>query len=259
MDENGGRGMTGQAAQYRIGELAALTGVQAGTIRFYEKCGFLEPVERLPNRYRLFHSHHIYQIRICRLVFGGFVNKNLRKISLRVIAAAKRWDLEGYEEAAQTYRQAVCDDIARTKKAIALAMENLAQGKEKAASESSERYSKKQAAELLGVSGEAIRNWERNGLLPQGERYQKRFYDAAALERMYVIRLLLDTGYSIMAILRFLAAHDGGQGRYAANLLLSPEESEDLKYRADRYLEALEHLKTKAETLCRFSEEMRNL
>lgn len=29
---------------YRVGEVSALTGVKAGTIRFYEKCGFLENV-----------------------------------------------------------------------------------------------------------------------------------------------------------------------------------------------------------------------
>ena len=73
----------------KIGSLSQLTGVKAGTIRFYEKCGFLEPAKRLPNGYRVFCKRHIYQIRVCRLAFGGFVNKRLRKMSRDVLRASR--------------------------------------------------------------------------------------------------------------------------------------------------------------------------
>lgn len=102
----------------RIKELSELTGVKSGTIRFYEKCGYLEKVERQPNQYRIFHGHHYYQVRICSLVFCGFVNKRLRKISMNVIAAASRWNLEAYERAVADYGDAVEQDICGTKKAI---------------------------------------------------------------------------------------------------------------------------------------------
>ncbi len=80
--------------EWKIGRLSQFTGVKAGTIRFYEKCGFLEPAKRLPDGYRVFCKRHIYQIRVCRLVFGGFVNKRLRKISRDVLQASGDWDLE---------------------------------------------------------------------------------------------------------------------------------------------------------------------
>ena len=57
---------------FRIGELSTLTNVKTGTIRFYEKCGFLSPVKRLSNGYRMFEKKHIYQVRICSLVFKVF-------------------------------------------------------------------------------------------------------------------------------------------------------------------------------------------
>lgn len=38
------------------------------------------------------------------------------------------------------------------------------------------KYSKKEAAELLGVTPETIRNWERNRLLAQKEPYSRRRY-----------------------------------------------------------------------------------
>ncbi len=78
---------------YKAGELSKIVNVKAGTIRFYEKCGYLEAVDRLPNNYRIYNDHHIYQVKICRLVFGGFVSKSLRKTSLKILEAAKAWDL----------------------------------------------------------------------------------------------------------------------------------------------------------------------
>lgn len=63
---------------YKVGEAAKATGVKEGTIRFYEKCGFLEKVDRLPNGYRVYTTHHLYQLKICRLVFGGFVSKTAK-------------------------------------------------------------------------------------------------------------------------------------------------------------------------------------
>lgn len=249
---------------YQIRELSALTGVKAGTIRFYERCGFLEKAERLPNRYRVFNQHHIYQIRVCRLCFGGFVNKHLRRISMSVIDAASRWDLGAYEEAAQRYRQAVAQDIERTKKAIFVALEHMEQDRRETyaygENESANKaYSKKQAAEIVGVTPEAIRNWERNGLLRQRMPYQKRCYGQWELNRMYVIRLLLDTGYSIMAILHFLTEYDGGEESRATKLLMEPEETEDLRYRADKYLETLFQTEEKANALCDLLEEMKKI
>ena len=111
---------------------------------------------------------------------------------------------------------------------------------------------------MVGVTQESIRNWERNGLLGQHRPYQKRIYNQALLNRMYVIRLLLDTGYSMMAIKSFMQEWDGGQSKDAVRLLLSPQESEELRYRSDRYLEALLHLREKAMQLCELKAEMEN-
>ncbi len=103
---------------YKVGELAKVTGVKEGTIRFYEKCGFLEKVERLPNGYRVYTKHHLYQVKICRLVFGGFVNRRLRKSSMQLIATAKEWDLNAYETAAAEYQKAIQEESERTRNVI---------------------------------------------------------------------------------------------------------------------------------------------
>lgn len=236
---------------YRIGQLSRITGVKEGTIRFYEQCGFIGPVERTSNNYRLYHGRHIYQVRVCRLVFGGFVNRRLRRESRKVLDASVRWDMEAYGEAAANYGRAVEEDIHGAQKAIAICLEQMEQ-----AAEEDIRCSKKQAAAMVGVTPEAVRNWERNGLLGQHEPYQKRFYGQDLLSRMYVIRLLLDTGYSMMAIKSFMRECDSGQLKSAERLLISPEESEELRYRSDRYLQALLQLREKARQLCELKAEM---
>jgi len=239
---------------YQIKEMTARTGVKAGTIRFYEKLEFLEPVERKSNQYRVFNEHHIYQIRVCSFVFGGFVNTRLRKISMDVIAAAKDWDLEAYDRATRNYLQAVERDIIRAKKAVSIATKQIDQY------ENDEReYTKKEAAELLGVTPETIRNWERNGLLAQKAAYSRRLYRQDEIGRMYMIRLLLDTGYSSMAILRFLTEFDAGQDRKASGLLLETVEDKELRSRADHYLKSLMRARTQADDLCRLLSDMQNI
>ena len=218
---------------YKIGEISKLTGVKEGTIRFYEKCGFLEEVKRLPNGYRTYNDHHVFQIRLCDIVFDSFVNSRIRKSSMKLIETAKVWDGGSFEEALNEYETAIKTDVRRTKKAINIALEwNFEKAND------GKSYTKKQAAELVGTTPEAIRNWERNGLIPQSEAYKKRYYSGIVLERMYVIRLLLDTGYSIMAILKFFRFMDAGKKKAAGKELIDPD-GEDLQSRADYYLKAL--------------------
>lgn len=240
-----------EETEFKIGRLSRLTGVKEGTIRFYEKCGFLEPAKRLPNGYRVFCRRHIYQIRVCRLVFGGFVNKRLRKVSRGILQASRDWDPEIYRQASDGYLLAVEEDIRRTKIALDFVTDKLQEIRE-----NSLTYTKKQAAELVGVTPEAVRNWERNGLLGQRAQYEKRLYSQWELNHMYVIRLLLDTGYSMMAVGSFFREYERGGMETAMRQLMGAGENEDLIYRADRYMETLLETQEKARKLCSMAEEM---
>lgn len=257
---------------YRIGELSRLTGVKAGTIRFYEKCGFMGAVGRTANNYRIYNRRHVFQIRVCRLVFGGFVNRRLRRESLKVLRASAEWNLAAYGKAGADYLKAVEEDLDRTRKAIAICAgqmgrEEMEEGHSMEEKHSMEerhsmeetRYSKKQAAAMTGVTPETIRGWERNGLLGQFEPYERRHYGQALLNRMYAIRLLLDTGYSMMAVRAFVQAYDQGHSKQAEQLLIDPREDEGLRYRSDRYLKELERLREKALQLSQMKSEMESI
>ncbi|MDR1394807.1 MAG: MerR family transcriptional regulator, partial [Deltaproteobacteria bacterium] len=50
----------------RIGELAALVGVQVVTIRYYEKEGLLEKPKRSPNGYRTYRRSDVERMRFIR-------------------------------------------------------------------------------------------------------------------------------------------------------------------------------------------------
>jgi DNA-binding transcriptional MerR regulator len=77
----------------KISEISKLTQVPASTIRAYERLHFIEPAERLNNGYRIFNKRHILQIKLCRLIFRGFIYKNTRKFSFQIIEAAVKWDI----------------------------------------------------------------------------------------------------------------------------------------------------------------------
>lgn len=248
-ERNGGLDET-----YKIGELSRLTGVKAGTIRFYEKCGFIRTVERTSGNYRIYRRKHIFQVRVCRLVFGGFVNKRLRRESLKVLEASAGWDLGAYERESVNYLRAVEEDIERTRKAISVCEGHMCQEDDEEI-----RYSKKQAAAVIGVTSETIRNWERNGLLGLFAPYQRRFYGQALLDRMYVIRMLLDLGYSMMAVRSYVQAYESRGPKAAQKLLLNPPRGGELCYPSDRYLEELIRLRGKALQLREMKSQMESL
>lgn len=212
----------------------------------------MEAVSRLPNNYRIFSEHHIYQIKICGLVFSGFVNHNLRKASMKIIEAAKEWNLKKYENVTLKYIKLINEEIERAKKTISVVINNLGKPQQ-----SDLIYTKKQAARLVGVTEEAIRNWERNELILRALPYQKRFYSRATLDRMHLIRLLLHNGFSIMIIRKFFMYYDSGEYSNAIAVLMDPGESEDLMTISDRYLQSLYELSEKAKQMYLLLDDMK--
>ncbi len=73
----------------------------------------------------------------------------------------------------------------------------------------------RQAAAHLNVSVDMLRNWERNGLLTvsRDPTNQYRLYGSTELGRLRVIRMLVKSGFSLVAILRMLQQADSGNIR----------------------------------------------
>jgi DNA-binding transcriptional MerR regulator len=73
----------------------------------------------------------------------------------------------------------------------------------------------RQAAAHLNVSIDMLRHWERNGLLTvsRDPTNQYRLYRSTELGRLRVIRMLVKSGFSLVAILRMLQQADSGNIR----------------------------------------------
>jgi DNA-binding transcriptional MerR regulator len=114
------------------------------------------------------------------------------------------------------------------------------------------------AARHLGTTIDALRNWDRNGLLdvPREAHTGYRLYGPEELGRCRVIRMLLMSGYSMMAILRMLTALDGGEREDLRQALDTPRPDEDVFTTADRWLTSLAEVEERAHQIIARVEEL---
>ena len=94
-----------------------------------------------------------------------------------------------------------------------------------------------------------LRNWERNGLIdvPRDPENGYRLYGTAEFGRLRVIRTLVQSGYSLVAILRMLRRFDAGETADLRTALELPGDDEELRSVADRWLSALLDLEERAQ------------
>jgi DNA-binding transcriptional MerR regulator len=108
-----------------------------------------------------------------------------------------------------------------------------------------------QAANHLGVTIDQLRNWDRNGLIdvPRDPATNHRQYGASEIGRLRVIRMLRQTGYSLMAILRMLRQYDAGEVEHLREALDTPGRNEDIETIADRWLTTLAEQEERARAI----------
>ncbi len=233
----------------RTHHLAKAVGVHVNTIRLYETEGFLPPIPRGDNGYREYSLRHLEQARLAYLT--------------------TRWPYVGDKTLLHDLvRYAAHDDLGM---AMELAYKYLAHVRmertfAEAAVEFLERWaaghlldSPRQqvhigdAAQHLNVSIDMLRNWERNGLIdvPRDPANQYRLYSTAEFGRLRVIRTLVKSGYSLMAILRMLLQFDAGQTDNLRDALHLPPEDDQIQTIADRWLVSLIELEQRAQAIIR--------
>lgn len=223
--------------------MAKRFGLHPNTIRLYERLGFITSAKRTSNGYREFTETQVLQLKVCRCIFGHpYASRLIRDKGNEVMwALAKRqWDLG--RQRTDTYIKAIQDEIALAKKTAGILQDWAAPGR-KADAGGEGCFSRKEAAGRFGVTVEAVRNWERNGLVTPGERGDRGevLYTQAALGRMYVVYMLRQSGYSMAAIRESLAMYDAGQYEKVLPALHAPEPDE-LAIFGDRWLYGLENL-----------------
>ncbi|WP_310831395.1 MerR family transcriptional regulator [Paenibacillus pedocola] len=232
---------------YTTGQIAQELGVHPNTIRFYEQIGLLSPVERSNNHYRQFTHRHLAQLRICRLIFGTpFTNRTLRNTAFSVLTALKPWDVQLALTHATAYQHLLENEYASALETASL-LKNWTEKRQLPST--GNVYTHKEAASLLGVTPEVLRNWERNGLIDiPRERNQARVYGDSELARLRIIYMLRQNHYSIAAIQRSLLFFDSGNSAGAILALNQPTADSEIEFisAGDHWLETLGHLSISA-------------
>lgn len=228
---------------YSTSEVAAIVGLHPNTIRRYEEWELIPIPPRADNGYRVFTDYHIETIKIARVAFQiEVLQSGLRITMVDMVKAIAKYDFEQAQLLLDNYLSLVEIEISNANEVIKV-VENLFSGK---TDETNSCFTRSEAAEHLGVTSDALRNWERNGLLTiKRSKNNYRTYVGEDIKRLKIIRTLRSAKYSLAAILRMLNAVD--QEKQDIKVLLNPTTLDDSIITAcDNLIDSLEKAKRNA-------------
>lgn len=231
----------------KTSDIARILDVHPNTVRYYETLGYLPPIRRADNGYRQYHLFHVEQAKLIRLTLKWpYAGDHDRLIELVKTAAKADFGMAmelAYQHLAhlrveRTYAEAALEFLERWVSGYLI-------------DTTPQKMYTKQASDYLQVSVDRLRNWERNGLIdiPRDPVNGYRLYGAVEFGRLRVIRMLLQSGYSLMAILRMFQQVEGGQAqdlRQALEVPLEDSANEAIEVIADRWLSSLMKLEQDA-------------
>lgn len=230
---------------YYTSEVAKLVGLHPNTIRRYEEWELIPKPQRAANGYRMFTQYHVELIRLARIAFQiEVLQSGLRRKMVDVIKALALYDFEDAEQLIKDYQRLADQEITQAHEAIEI-VEGIINNE--TAEDKHEPLTRSDAAEYLGVTVDALRNWELNGLLTvkrSANRY--RIYNQEDLKRLKIIRTLRGANYSLEAILRLLLTMDQKRVSSIKEVLDTPKPDEDIVAVCDQLLTSLEQAKKNA-------------
>jgi DNA-binding transcriptional MerR regulator len=240
----------------RTSDLARAVGIHPNTVRLYVEWGLIPPVERSPSGYRRFTQRHLDCLRLGRLIYASaYPGRDLRASSNEIIQHAVADNWTGALEKAREHLASVKAELKRADTAANL-LEHWAQNMEANSDENPLEI--REVSQLLDISHDVIRNWERNGLISvrRNSYNNYRLFGKREIERLQIIRMLSHAGYSHMAMLRMFIELDGGKTRGLKKVLDTPREDEDIFTAADHWLTTLQGQEKLAKQVIRLIKEM---
>ena len=228
-------------------EIANAVGIHPNTVRLYEEWGYLPPVRRTVSGYRKFSEVHLEQVRLIRLLMNvTWMGGLIRKTAYDIVQCGALGDFGGALETAFQLRVLIQSERAQAESAVDF-LNKWAHGSVIESKDRPRRIG--EVAQLLNVSTDRLRNWERNGLIkvPRNPLNGYRFYRTREIGRLRVIRTLCQARYSQMAILRMLMRLDQGETEDLRIVLDTPQKDEDVFFVTDQLLSTLSDLEDKSQ------------
>lgn len=231
-------------------DVARELNIHPNTLRLYEAQAYLPPIPRGENGYRQYTVMHQAQARLVWLVLRWpYVGE--KTLLVELVKHAARDDLGMAMELAYQYLAQVRVERTYAESAVEF-LQRWAAGHLVDASQ--QKLHIGAAAQYLKVTVDMLRNWERNGLItvPRDPVNGYRVYGAIEYGRLRVIRVLVQSGYSQMAILRMLRQFDSGKTDNLRDELETPLEdsaNEAIEVIADHWLTGLVQLEQRAQTI----------
>lgn len=228
----------------KTSDIARIIGVHVNTVRLYEAQGYLSPAPRGANGYRQYTHLHLEQMRLAHLALQ-WPYSNDKPVVQELVKCAAENDLGMAVELAYEHLIYVRTELTQAQAAVEF-LERWAQGL--VADTTTRHLTIGQTAAHLRVTVDQLRNWDRNGLLnvPRHTETGYRMYSAREMGRLRVIRMLRQSGYSTMSILRVLRKFDAGERENLREVLDTPETDEDIATLADRWLSTLQRQEERA-------------
>ena len=188
---------------YSTSEIAGIMGIHPNTVMLYEKWGYLAPVDRKENGYRVYTEVHLEQIKLVRMALRSELIKCYMKFEVQnIIRSAAQGDLKKALELSREYLTHIQNEKNNELKVMKVIQEIL---KSDSLEEKNTSLNRNVAAKLLGVSINVIVYWERNGLLEVPRRKNGyRVYGEDEIKLLRVIKALRQENYSTQCICRML-------------------------------------------------------
>ena len=239
------------AAKYlRTIDIAKQLGVHVNSVRLYEASGFLPEIPRGKNGYRLYTPMHLEQARLVHMTLAGSYVGD-KALLLNLVQRAADNDFGMAMELAYRYLARVRMERTYAESAVEF-LERWAAGHLMDSAQRKMHIT--EAAQYLFVTVDMLRNWERNGMIdvPRDPANGYRLYGTNEFGRLRVIRMMVKSGHSLMAVLRMLRQFDSGQTDNLRDALEVPREdsaNEYIEFVADRWLSSLLEMEQRAQSI----------
>jgi DNA-binding transcriptional MerR regulator len=188
---------------YSTSEIARIMGIHPNTVMLYEKWGYIAPVERKKNGYRVYTETHLEQMKLIRMALRSDAVKWYMKFEVKnIIRSAAQGDMKKSLELSREYLADIQNEKNNEIKVLKVIHEIL---ESDLLEEKNISFNRNGAAKLLGVSINVIINWERNGLIevPRSKNGY-RVYEEHEIKLLRVIKALRQENYSTQSICKML-------------------------------------------------------